>query len=503
MEAVKIVILGFPEAGKSTIANTFTGTNYSKIGGTEEQSVFCVGMFDNYTNPESIEDNILNREDIFLQFPNDFQLSKKWNYVISDLTGIDNIKISTDISFRHIDKYKKTYDIYLVVFNVNDFDNEDLIDRNEKLLKKINKRVVESHPCKLFIILNHCDDIEDSIEKENADFDSHKFNDAVKILNREYNYDILGLSAKRSMIMMTGNNGMFDSESDKKKYEALKHNEKNCLQRYGFTRLVTEIEKYINDNTNNLINKHVLIEIDEELEKTNLNLNILDTFINRFKRTDDDSSSKMIDKITKYIMKLIDEQNFNNDDDISNFESQIMQIPNECKNIMDEYLVATLVNDIENYIMEFKNKLEEKLSNTWNVSMMKRIYLKGELSKEKFKHNLNLCSYSDDLLKIIKETSHITKHNVEYLLIVINEYISKNPQFVKQFRYDTGTNKSFGYVCRYINVPECDITPTFEQDQKYNKLFHDLYDLFVILSQKILYVDDISSNDSDISNISK
>ena len=303
MEPINIIITGFPNAGKSTITNSFTGTTYSKVN-TQKITDFSMGTFDTYTSSENINQLIDERMPIKLPYPINCQLSHDWNYSMSDLVGasIDNnkkLKLGSK-NIKYIKEHKNLTDIIIVVFDINKFDDD--MENNLELLKIVSENV--SNPHKLIVVLNKCDKVVvtevNTTFSDKEDYDKFKRYEEFLKLNG-YN-EVFPLCAKNSSIISAGDNNALTEEYEKEHYinERLHSDSATLLTRSGFNNIVMSINDFLASNKDRLINKHVLLELFDPDEEHDLKS--ITSLLNRMQKTSTGEEQYVAYKLKEMIL---------------------------------------------------------------------------------------------------------------------------------------------------------------------------------------------------------
>jgi len=444
MDTINITITGFPNAGKSTITNSFIGSTCSKIN-TDHISKFCVGNHKTFTNFNEIDDSIKNELDIFLPYPKNFQLKKDLNYKFSDCEGIINETISSDSTYKYIKRDKIGHDVLIVVFDINKFSEDE--DKNLDLLKRMSARADKDGLSKLLVVLNKCDsilDADDDIFKDDKEFD--KYESICKILKDNNYNNIFALCAKGAMLISSGDNDIFANESSRKIYTIEKKiaDDKSSLlfAKYGFSKLTSFINNFVLENKENFINKYVMFNLKYQkfnnFKELLLELDKMKPFIGNIEAIQN--------RIAKIVMGFID--NISHDTttiDINNIRKDVDKVCEMYLKTFGTYL------DKNN---TFGNKLEEiefaqlkiKLNNGWDAKIIDELYKKNKLSDALFFDLISSHITKNNIMGAVQEISELTNHNPIYMYNVVSAFIKKNNDYLISFKYGAIRDPLFDWI---------------------------------------------------------
>jgi GTPase SAR1 family protein len=481
-ENITIAIVGFPNAGKSTIVNSLTCNNYSKIN-TEHETIFRVGDFENKNyNDEQLNALIQNGETIDLKIPEDYHLDTLFNYTFVDIVGVEKeSNVHLDTSMKKIKKSDMLFDMFIVVFDVNKLE-EDIV-KNKKLLKTVSDLSLRNFNAKIMIVLNKCDSI--LYGKSQTVIQSEVEDNMIKIANSQFCYykcDILPLCAKKSHIFSAGIYGNFSGTAMHENYsaEAEYANPRDLLRKHGFSEFANKINEYVNESRTDIINSHVnhdlngtINDIDELLImirrlRTNKLNDICEPYSNTLlmfeKKTLNyacdnmtlDNVEQFTDKLNK--IKKMYETNFNVTFDADNKFSSKMKIIS---------------------VQKFFHELDIE----FNVSTFKKIYDVGEVSPSflydtmcKHIKHINLCD-------TIKNISEITNHDPDYLYSVIHAYVMNNVSLYLIFKNSNIDDPYLNFIKMKLSqenivVPPLNFKETTSATETFKKitlLFDELY----------------------------
>lgn len=431
METIEINVIGLQHAGKSTLTNALTGTNYSKQN-TEVESVFCVGKFDSsmYTSPEDVED-VLKDEEVYIPYYDNFGLSKDWNYSISDYVGITSKRIKKDKSIKLLNEQKYVYDLYIVVCDITTFNIE--FNKIKDILNLINEK--RHDPSNIVVVLNKCDSVIYS-EKEIA-YDNLAEQEMVKSATARLNEigfnNVIPFCAKLSMLFSAGENSMFCSEHDSGVYNAktAKIHPSILLDQSGFSHLTTFINNFVDKNKNKLVNKHVLNEL---FSGENHSIEKITSIILRIKDAEDDISAK----VKEEVMRCIDNFPLDDFDDMQNIKiSYFESIVDKLKSTYNSVFVAdcTEIEEkckklVKHVAVKYYNML---LTKSYNDDAINKLYEYGLLTQEKLETIVNMHITNDNIVKTLLHISKLTDHDVNYLFYVFNAYVKNKNKSIAFF----------------------------------------------------------------------
>jgi len=421
METIEINIIGLEEAGKSTLTNALTGTNYSKKCTTVE-SIFYIGNFDSsvYTSSDLIETSLGDKE-VYIPYPSNFGLSREWNYSISDYVGITSKKIRRDPSVKLLDEREYVYDLYVVVCDVNKFDED--FNKIKDLLNIINTK--KHDPSNIVVILNKCDSIVYS-KTLTSYYDSDEkimVGNATTKLNEAGFFNVIPFCAKKCMLFSAGENNMFNEKDDEDKYIAETDNitPSVLLNKSGFAQLTSFIDDFIKKHRNQLINKHALNEL---FSGENHKIEKITTIISRMKGADDDIATKVKGEVLKCIDNF-ESENFDeaHDNKIGYFEQAVQNLTTAYNSVFTsgypevEEMCKKLLKHVE--IKYYKMLLEK----SYDDNAVQKLYDNHLLSHMELEKIIIAHVANDNILHVIRHISTLTMHNIDYLFCVINAFV--------------------------------------------------------------------------------
>lgn len=510
METVNIVIIGFPNAGKSTITNSLMGTNYSKVN-TQIDSVFTVGSFDRYESEEEVNNNIENGYSSTLPYPENCNLSKEWNYTISDLVGIvkssEHKRTRDHPSIKYVDDNKSDTDFLIVVFDIHKF--EDDKTKNLGLLQTVSKKL--ENPSKILIVLNKCDSVVASEHKTiftNKE-EHEKFKKCEELLKLKGYNDVIALCATNSLRISAGDNNIFDDEYQKECYcnEKEHNNSSSLLVKYGFNKLVSHINNFVETNKNKLISKHVMCDM---LGGEYSDFKSITYLLNRLKEIHNNEDTTIASHVATLVSNHIDV--------VKNSQDSI----NSLENIKKEfYELSTKYNDMFNLNLDPENRFENmmkdmevkclvvQLKQCWNPDIIKQLYEKNELTSDLLFESAQKHVNEDNLIKVVSGMSTSTYHDPKVLCDILCAFVSQNMSYIVPFKngatidpvfdwiiakllHDYGSEYEYQYYNNLMN--------DYDKYEKTKNMFTSLNNLFKHLAEnKIVKVSTINTNDFDSS----
>lgn len=480
METIEINVIGLQHAGKSTLTNALTGTNYSKQN-TEVESVFCVGKFDPsmYTSPKDVED-VLNKEEVYIPYYDNFGLSKDWNYFISDYVGITSKRINKDKSIKLLDEQKYVYDLYIVVCDITTFDRE--FDRIMDILSIINQK--RHDPSNIVVVLNKCDSIiysEKGIVYSNL-VEEEMVKSATSKLNEIGFNNVIPFCAKLSMLFSAGENSMFCNETENKMYEAQTEDisPSKLLKKSGFYHLTTFINNFLDKNKNKLINKHVLNEL---FSGKNHSIEKITSIILRIKDAEDDIATKVKEEVMRCIDNFpLDDFDDAQDIKISYFESIVDKLKSTYNSVfvVDSSEIEEKCKKLVKHVaVKYYNML---LTKSYNDDAINKLYEYGLLTQEKLEMIVSMHITNDNIVKTLLHISKLTNHDVNYLFYVLNEYVkTKN----KSIAFLLKTYELKDNILDYIRVK------ILYGSKSYLEFYNDSFDEFTTNKALLATIDSL------------
>jgi len=485
IENITIAVVGFPNAGKSTIVNSLTCNNYSKIN-TERETIFRVGDFnDDKYNDEQINEFIQNGETIDLKMPDSYHLDTLFNYTFVDIVGVEKeTHIHLDTSMKKIKKSDILFDMFVVVFDVNKF-VQDIV-KNKKMLKAVHDLANRNANAKIIIVLNKCDSIlygkSQKLIQSTSELNTINIANA-QLRNAENMYDILPMCAKKSHIFSAGIYGNFGDESVHNNYltEAEYANPRDLLRKHGFSDFIDKINEYVDESRYDIINSHVKYDLRKEIN----NIDELLVMIRRMRTNKcNDVCFPYADTLLLFEEKTL-EFAFDNMtlENVEHFTDKLNKIKKMYENNFNKTFDKDNKFDSKMKKISVEKYIHE-LDTEFNMSTFKKLYDMNEATPEILFNTSRKHINQNDIYDIIKNISEITDHDPDYLFPVIHAYIINNVPLYTIFKNANIDNPYLNFIKiklleENINVPSLNFKETTVATETFKKialLFDELYE---------------------------
>jgi len=427
-ENITIAIVGFPNAGKSTITNSLTCNNYSKKN-TECETIFKMGDYDDKTyNDDEITALLLNQECINIKMPDNYYLDNKYSYTFVDIVGVEReSNIQLDLSMKRIKKSKILFDLFVVVFDINKLEEDSV--KNKKLLNNIKKISEENYSAKIIIILNKCDSLVcGKVSKIMSSTESSMIEMAHDQF-KEFNCEILPLCAIKSHMFSAGIRGKFGNDTVRNSYTAeIEYADpQDLLRKHGFISFTNKIRDYVELNKYDIINNHISYDLTGDI----FHVDELLIFIRRMRTNvqvnkgviNDEMLQQFEEKTLNFMHKNITLENV--DMFIDKF--------NKIKKMYERDFVKTF-DTSNNFDTKMKQIYTEKIIHELNTEF-KRLYDIGELQPALVYETMCKHTQTIDIGCILHIISQVTNHDPDFMFSVIHAYVTNDTMLYLPFKH--------------------------------------------------------------------